>query len=149
VALAPEYPDVYNNLGLCFEALGDDEAAIANYRRAMELNDKLRRNDEWPLLNYAAFLIKRGEAEPAVPLLNQAKQMNPNSAKTYYLLGRAFSKIGRTAEAKEALAKSVSLDDTDPGPHFELGMLLQREGDQKGAREQLSRFEALRKGVGK
>jgi tetratricopeptide (TPR) repeat protein len=149
LSLAPDYPDVYGNLGLCFEALAEDELAAANYGRAIELNRKLQRNDEWPLLNYASFLIKRGQTERAVSLLDEARQINPASAKAHYLLGRAFSKLGRNADAKEALAKSLALDEKDPGPHFELGKLLQREGDRKGARAHLSRFEALRKGAAK
>jgi Flp pilus assembly protein TadD len=144
--LVPEYPDVYSNIALCYEALADDAQAVTHFQRAIEFNRKLGRRDEWPLINYAAYLIKQGRPEPAVPVLGEALAMNEKSAKGHYLLGRALGKLGETTEARKHLETSLSLNDADASVHFELGMLLQRAGDREGARASLARFEALRKG---
>ena len=144
--LVPDYPEVYSNMALCYEALADDTEAVKHFERAIELNRRFGRPDEWPLLNYAAYLIKQGRPQPAVPILGEAVAANEKSARGHYLLGRAFAKLGKTAEAKKHLETSLSLDDNDASVHFELGMLLQRIGDRQGARASLARFESLRKG---
>ena len=148
LAIFAEYPEVYNNMGLCHEALAENAIAAEKYLRAIELNRKLDRKDEWPLLNYAAFLIKLGEANGSLPFLHEALKIREQSAKAHYLLGRALAKVGRPAEAKAALKQAIELDGKEPSAYFELGMLLQREGDRSGARANLGRFEALRKGAG-
>jgi tetratricopeptide (TPR) repeat protein len=149
LALVPEYPEVFDNLGLCYEALAENDKAVENYRSAIELNRKLRRQDEWPLVNYAAFLIKQGQPEASLPLVAEAVRINEWSAKAHYLSGRALSKLGRYSEAKSSLRRAIELDAAEPAAYFELGMVLQREGDRAGARQNLARFESLRKGDGK
>jgi tetratricopeptide (TPR) repeat protein len=144
--LAPEYSDVYTNVALCHEALAEDAEAIAAFQRAIELNRQLGRTDEWPLLNFAAYLIKQGRSEEAPPLLKDALGLNAKSSKGHYLMGRALAKSGDVRNARRHLETSLHLDASDASAYFELGMLLQRLGDREGARANLAQFEALRKG---
>jgi tetratricopeptide (TPR) repeat protein len=144
--LVPDYPEVYSNIALCYEALADDTRAEKNFQRAIELNRKLERRDEWPLLNYAAYLIKQGRPQPALPVVTEGLTVNNKSARGHYLMGRALSKVGRIADARKHLETSISLDDKDASAYFELGMLLQRVGDREGSRTNLARFESLKKG---
>ena len=144
LALFPEYPEVYENLGLCYEALGENQNAAKNFVRAIALANKLGRRDEWPLLDYAEFLMKQDDVEASVPVLQQALEVNPASAKANYYMGRAMRKLNRGAEAHRFLERSLNLDNTDPAPYFELGMLFTREGDRARARPLLERFQELR-----
>ena len=144
--LAPQYSDVYTNIALCHEALAQDSEAIAAFQRAIELNRQLGRTDEWPLLNFAAYLIKQGRWEEAAPLLKDALVLNAKSSKGHHLMGRALAKSGDVRNARRHLETSLYLDASDASAHFELGMLLQRLGDREGARASLAQFEALSKG---
>jgi len=145
LALFPDYAEAYDNLGLCYQALADTERATAAFQRSVELGRKYAVKDEWPFLNYANYLIKLGNAEQSLPLLEQAIAVNPRSAKARYYLGRALWRLNRNAEAKRYLEESIQLDANDPGPYYELGTLLAREGDWGHAKPLFERFEVLRK----
>jgi len=145
LAIFPDYPEVYENLGLCYEALGEDQLARQNFTRAIELLDKFEQKDEWPFLNYGEFLLKRGDAQASTKLFQRALDMNPRSGKGNYFMGRAMRTLGRNDEARFYLERSLKSDPADPAPYFELGTLLNRLGERDAARPLFERFQALRK----
>jgi Tfp pilus assembly protein PilF len=145
LTLEPDYPDVYTNLGLCYEALGDESKARVNYEKAIEINRRLQRTDEWPYLNYASFLIKQEETERSLSLLAVVLEQYPRSARAYYLRGKALRKLERLPEAKRDLERSIALDPQDPTPFYELGVLLRKLGDAAGSKRMLENFQALSK----
>jgi tetratricopeptide (TPR) repeat protein len=144
LALFPEYPEVYLNLALCYEALSQNEKAIENYRQAMSLAEKHGRQDEWFYMNYAEFLIKQGEAGESLPLLNTAIRLNPKSARAHYLLGKSLRRLDRPDESRDHLERAMALDPSESGPYFELGMLLQKRGDRARARQLLDRYKIMK-----
>lgn len=145
LAIFPEYPEAYDNLGLCYQALGEKQRAGESFERAIALSKKLDRKDEWPYLDFAEFLMKQEDVERSIPLLEQALQMNPASAKASYYMGRAMRKLKRNSEARRFLEQALALDAGDPAPYYELAMLFSREGDRARAKPLFERFEALRK----
>ncbi len=145
LALEPDYADVYTNLGLCYEALGEESKARLNYERAIEINRRLQRTDEWPFLNYASFLIKQEETERSLALLAEGLEQNPRSGRAYYLRGKALRKLERLPEAKRDLERSIALDPQDPTPFYELGVLLRKLGDAAGSKRMFENFQALSK----
>ena len=145
LALVSEYPEVYNNLALCYQALSENDRAVENFERAVLLTRKSQARDEWPFINYAAFLMKQGSFEKSLPLLREAIAVNPGSAKSYYYLGRALRNLNQIAEAQAALEKSVQLDSEDPAAQYQLATLLTRKGDRTRAKVFFERFETLRK----
>ncbi len=144
LALFPGYTEVYSNLGLCYEALGQGEKARETYERAIALAGKQGSRDEWPYINYGAFLIKQGEPEKALVPIKEALTRNPNSAKACYQMGRALAKLARAGEAKPFLEEAIRLDPADSGAYYELGMLLARTGDTARSRDLLDRFKVLK-----
>ena len=56
LAITPDYPEVYDSMGLTYEALQDGRQAEANFAKAVELDRKQGAKDEWPLINYAKAL---------------------------------------------------------------------------------------------
>ena len=143
IALEPDYADVYTNLGLCYESLGEEAKARSNFERAIEINRRLQRSDEWPFLNYASLLIKQEAAERGLVLLDEALRQNPRSGRAYYLRGKALRKLERLTEAKRELERSIALDPQDPSPFYELGMLLRKLGDGPGSKRMLATFQEL------
>ena len=144
LALFPEYTEVFSNLGLCYEVTAQIEKAQGNYERAIALTGKHGSRDEWPYINYGAFLAKQGEPERALPLLKEALARNPKSVKALYYMGRALGKLGHGEEAKPFLEEAIRLDPADSGAYYELGMLLARAGDTARSRQLLDRFKALK-----
>ena len=142
LALFPEYTEVYSNLGLCYEVLAQHDRARENYERAIELTEKSGSPDEWPYINYAAFLIKQGETEHSLPLLEKALARNPKSLRAHYETGRALRKLNRTSEAQRYLEEAIRLDHDEPGAYFELGMLLNKQ-DPARSRQLLDRYRVL------
>lgn len=143
--LSPGYPDAHGNIALCYEALSRPDLAKEHYQKAIELNRKLDRRDEWPLLNYAAFLIKEQQLEASLGVAGAALELNPQSARAHYLRGKALRKMERLPEAKTAFEQSISLDPREPGAYYEMGALLRRLGDMAGSQKMYSRFEELSK----
>ncbi len=64
---------------------------------------------------------------------------NPESAPLHAGLGHLFRQQRRLEAARDELANAVALDPTDPVAAFELGDVLQRQGDQVRASALLSR----------
>jgi tetratricopeptide (TPR) repeat protein len=145
LALFPGYPEAYENLGLCYEALSDKQRGVENFERAIAETEKLGLKNEWPFVSYAEFLIKQDEPEAAARALARALELNPASAKANYFMGRALRKLERSAEARMFLERAIKLDAVDPGAYFELGMLLMRLGDRAAAKPLLDRFQEINK----
>ena len=66
--------------------------------------------------------VKRGELEPALPILMRAATVNRRAAKSFYAIGVAYLKLNRLAEAVEWLKKSAGLDPANPNVHMMLGL---------------------------
>jgi tetratricopeptide (TPR) repeat protein len=61
-------------------------------------------------------LFQNGETEAAIPELNASLQLEPRMKQAYFLLGRAYSKLGRLDEAKAAVKKLDELNRSEiPG----------------------------------
>lgn len=145
LAIFPDYPEVFDNLGLCYQSLAQPDEAKTSFEQSIGLSEKTAARNEWPYLDYAAFLIKQESFGQSLPLLRRAIEINPNSAKAYYFQGRAFRKLDRKAEAKQSLEKAMVVDPNDSVVYYELGMLLNGMGEITEGRRMLQRFQTLTK----
>ena len=66
--LDPKSYKSYDNLGLCYEALGENERAILSYRKALDLVYKDHPEYDWVYANYSELLMKMGRYEEAFSL---------------------------------------------------------------------------------
>jgi tetratricopeptide (TPR) repeat protein len=145
LSLSPGYPEVHNNLALCYEALAQHEKVREHYEKAIELNRRINRTDEWPLLNYATFLMKGEQIEQSLAMIDRALVLNPESGRAYYLRGKALRKLDRLEDARQALCRSIDLEPNEPGAYYELAGLLRKLGDASGSKQLFEKFESLRK----
>jgi superkiller protein 3 len=102
-ALAPGYAPAHWRAGLWLTDAGDFEQAEAALRRATEVDPA----DASGWLGLARLHLARGEYEPAIRHLERIAQApGPGAAYAWRLLGAAYRRAGRTADAELALARA-------------------------------------------
>lgn len=103
-----------------------DEAVSALERQAPE---------RAPTLYYAAVAqFLHGNPEPAARLAERAILADESFAPVYDLAGAAYTKLGRTGEARRAFERSLDLDAHDSTAYTNLGLLALAAGDRATAR---------------
>jgi tetratricopeptide (TPR) repeat protein len=143
LAIVPEYPEVYHNLALCYEGNGNVELATANFEKAIELNRKYKRKDEWPLVDYAIYQRMRGLPDASLPLLKEALTINARSPKANFEMGVLLHDLKRDEEARKYLETAVSLDPCNARAIYELAVLTRLVGDSERADALLKRFKEV------
>lgn len=145
VRLDPDLGKGYDNLGLALEAQQKGEEAVASYRKAMELTERQGIKNEWPYLNLAKFLLARERQEESLALADKAWEMNPQSAEVSYVRGKALHKLGKEAEALEALQRSIRADPAFAESHYLLGRIYLKQGRKLEAQRELELFQQIKK----
>src|SRR5438045_1731982 len=131
----------YNNLGLCYDSLGQFDEAIQSFTRAIELNRRQEQPSAWPPLNLAVSLISLNRLDEAMARLHEALSYNSKFPQAHYQLGLVLEKEGKFKEAIVPLQRAVELDPSYPEPHYTLGRIYQREGKREEAQEQIEEFK--------
>lgn len=145
IELDPHMMRAYNNLGLCYDSLGQFDEAIQNFTRAIELNRRQEQPSAWPPLNLAVSLISLNRLDEAVARLHEALSYNPKFPQAHYQLGLVLEKQRKFEEAIAPLQRAIELDPLYPEPHYTLGRIYQRLGKRQQAQEQIEKFKELRK----
>jgi tetratricopeptide (TPR) repeat protein len=144
IELDPNMMRAYNNLGLCFDAVGQFDEAIQSFTRAIDLNRRQKRPSPWPPLNLAVSLISLNRLDEAIARLHEALTYNPKFPQAHYQLGLVLEKEGKYKEAIVPLQQAIELDPLYPEPHYTLGRIYQRQGKREEAQEQIEKFKKLR-----
>jgi tetratricopeptide (TPR) repeat protein len=144
IELDPNMMRAYNNLGLCYDSMGQFNEAIQSFTRAIELNRRQKQPSAWPPLNLAVSLISLNRLDEAVARLHEALTYNPKFPQAHYQLGLVLEKEGKYKEAISPLQQAVELDPSYPEPHYTLGRIYQRQGKREEAQEQIEKFKKLR-----
>ncbi|MBV8708379.1 MAG: tetratricopeptide repeat protein [Acidobacteriaceae bacterium] len=141
----PDYPEVYHNLALCYEGNGNIDMAMQNFQKAIDLNRKFKRQDEWPLIDFAVYQRMGGHPEASLPLLEEALGINPKSPKANYEMGELLRDERRFVEAKQYLETAVALDPCNARALYGLAVLMRQLGDAERSKALLQRFKEVDK----
>jgi tetratricopeptide (TPR) repeat protein len=133
----------YDNLGLCYEALNQQEKAIEHYRTAIDLNRLAPSKSPWPPLNLAILLRTRGEAKEAETLLREAVSYDDGLAQGHYQLGVLLEQETRLDDALSELTRAVDRDSEYAEPHYALARIYRRQGRAAEASAALATFQKL------
>jgi len=131
LALAPEYSEVYDNLGLNYQAIQDTPRAIESYTKAIDLNLKREVPDEWPLINYGTFLSQ--SPERALPILQQALNINAVNPEANFQMGETLRRLGRDKEAETYFERSIAADPKFARAYYLLALLVRKEDPPRSA----------------
>jgi tetratricopeptide (TPR) repeat protein len=145
IELDPNMMRAYNNLGLCYDSMGQFDEAIQSFTRAIELNRKQKQPSAWPPLNLAVSLISLNRLDEAVARLHEALSYNPKFPQAHYELGLVLEKEEKFKEAIVSLQQAIELDPLYPEPHYTLGRIYQRQGKREEAQQEIEKFKKLKK----
>jgi protein O-mannosyl-transferase len=101
-----EFAAAYLTLADAHRSLGDGDAALKYYQRALQAEP-----DYGPALNnLAAMLAERGQLRDALPYARRAAALQPDSVSPQLNLGRIYFQLGQADQAREQFQKVLALD---------------------------------------
>jgi tetratricopeptide (TPR) repeat protein len=143
--LDPTFMKAYDNLGLTYEVLAQNDDAIRIYQQALDLNRRQLIPSPWPPLNFGTLLIKLDRLKEAETCLQEALRYEPRFAKAHFQMGLLLEKEKKDEEAIRELSRSAEYDPAYPEPHYILGRIYQRIGDKAKADAEWQTFQKLKK----
>jgi len=105
-------------------AKGQDEAAIAEWKKALEINP----DDPMANNNLGAHLLKRGQLDEALPYFEKAANFKPDYADAQNNLGIVLLQRGRLGEAIEHLEKAEEINPRNTQTYYNLGAAFYLQG---------------------
>lgn len=144
IALRPENATPYTLIGILQDQRGNYDAAIENYRKALEKdpNTIIAANN----LAWLYAVHGKGNLDEAMKLAQGVVQKNPNIAGFIDTLGWVYYKKELYTAAVEQLRKAVSINESEAqranvppaaNYHYHLGMALKGKGDVTESRREL------------
>jgi tetratricopeptide (TPR) repeat protein len=107
---APGFYDALYGAGACYYLLKDQASALEYFRRALTADPS---SDAARLAMGQTLLFLQRPAE-ALPLLEAAVKADPNLKRVYYMLGRAYTAVGRKDDAAKSFERFRSIKTPEP-----------------------------------
>lgn len=127
--------------GLCLEELGESEAAVQTFRRAVELDPGYVP----AVLKLSGLLLAGGDSEASGTLIGQVLESHPERADVQFNRGRWLLKTGQPTEAIEPLKKALAINGSFAEGHYLLATAYGETGADELAQAQQQLFEQNRK----
>jgi tetratricopeptide (TPR) repeat protein len=124
LALRPQSPGVYLNLGNALRAKGRLEEAEAADRKAIELKPDYTAAHN----NLGNALYEKGQLDEAITEYREAIRLNKDFPEPHHNLGIALAYKGRLDEAIAEFREALRLKQDYPGAHNNLGAALKIKG---------------------
>jgi superkiller protein 3 len=129
LALDAQRADVYTYLAILAEEKGDAEQALDHWKKVLSLKPNLPGLRD----SLANTLMTLNQWDNAIEVLHEEMQLSRQSARTHYLLGRAYSQQNHFKEAATHYEKTIALDPNQTGAYYELATALMRSGQHEEA----------------
>jgi tetratricopeptide (TPR) repeat protein len=134
--LDPERLSAWYHLGLMQRAMGNLDAALAAFERALTLAP----DDFQTLLASGAILLTRGQRLPARARLERAERINPASSEVQRHLSYLAMQGGDCRSALQFAERAVSLASTSGAAHYQLARVLTCLGREVEAEREFTYF---------
>src|SRR5229473_8533076 len=133
VRLDPRFMKAYDQLGLCYAGLNQNEEAIRAYKEAIRLNQQQALHWPWPSMNLGTLLLRLNRLDEAEAHLRDSISIDPRFPVAHLRLGQVLEKKERYEEAIAELEQAARLDPTYPEPHYALGRIYRKRKHLKTA----------------
>ena len=132
LALNPDQPQTYNNMGVALRAAGAFHAAVASYHRAITL----RNDDPGSHSNLGNALRDLGRLEEAEACHRKALELDSCYLKARYNLGLVLKDQGKFNEGIACLKEVVKRKPDYVDAHWDLALTLLMKGDLEAGFEE-------------
>ena len=105
MALDPNDPESFFDLGVAYHGLGKLDQAIAAFRRVIELNPAYARAQ----YNLGTLLLRAMDYEAALQPLGEAIRLDPQSSDAFYNLAATYASLEEKENALQHLARAIVL----------------------------------------
>jgi tetratricopeptide (TPR) repeat protein len=139
----PTYVEALDALGLALEALGDDPGALANYEKAIAINEQRKGSFASAHVNLSAYYNRTGDPEKALAYAQRALEIDPKSDRAWFQKGRALERQGRLDEAVNALNDAISFNPRASSYYYVLAGVYRHLGLMDESRKALDLFTRL------
>jgi tetratricopeptide (TPR) repeat protein len=129
VALRPDFPDAYLNLGNTLFDKKDMEGAIHSYRKALELDPDFGKAHN----SLGTVLSENGDLDGAIRCYDKAIELEHGDAIAYVNLGLALREKKDLDGAMRQVRHAIELDPNLAGAYENLGIILVDKKDLDGA----------------
>jgi tetratricopeptide (TPR) repeat protein len=135
----PADAQAHADLGAAYFATGNLEGAEKEFQQALRLNPKSAAT----LLGQANLLLRRGEEEQAIQVLRQVVLLAPTAHEPRFLLGSAYNRLSRFAEAVVELENAIRLGAAEPEVYYHLARAYGGSGRAEKRSAALAKFAEL------
>lgn len=144
--IQPHYRKALENLGLCYEVLGDYSEATEAFQKAIALEKQLPgpKHGE-PFAYYGKILVKQGKSEVALPILREGLALSPRSFAVNYEMGQVLLALGDLQQSEHFLEIAKTLDPDFSRTYFLLGKVHQKQHRIDEAAQDWAKFQQLNK----
>jgi tetratricopeptide (TPR) repeat protein len=124
IAADPKDYFAHFNLAMAHTLLHQDNEAVAEYRKTLELKPKLYEAE----LNGAIVLMRQKNPAEALPLLEDAAQQKPGEFRPRYYLAESELQTGDYSKAEENYKRALALDAKSAGANLGMAQALVQQG---------------------
>jgi tetratricopeptide (TPR) repeat protein len=135
LALRPEFPQAWNNMGTVYLLLRQWDQAINCFQ--MAVGDILYRTPHYAYNNLGFAYLKKEQYQKAIVNFKKALKFAPSFTPAQTNLGLALERMNRWEEAVNTYKKAISMDPEYPAAHFHLGRLYMKINRNAQAAEEL------------
>ncbi len=124
VAIAPEYPEALNGLGVGLARQGRVQDALDAYRRALAIKPAYDDAET----NWGVALAQQGDLSGAIEHYQRALAINPDNSNAHVNWGNALVRLNRAGEAISHYAAALRIRADNADAHHNWGVALARQG---------------------
>lgn len=149
LALNPRHYKALTYLALSLQGMNRTREAEARFLEAIQIIDRQKVQFDLPFQLLASFYLEHGRASDALPFIQRAIQMLPDSASNYLILGKLAWALHDADTAINALEKALSLDGGLVEARYSLAQVYKARGETAKAERELNAFAALKELYGR
>jgi Flp pilus assembly protein TadD len=139
LAVAPHDADLWNDLGLAYQAAGALDSAQTSFEQSILAAPRRAPGH----LNLAVLLMRRGVSGRARSEFSQAIEAEPQNPMLYWNFAAALIDVGKPEAARELLATALRLDPANGPAEAQLGRVETLAGHPQTAIAHFERAESL------
>ena len=125
------YLRAYDNLGLTHQAMGNDEAAVENFRKAIKICKEKGLQREWPYINLATIYNRLNDPKQALQNAEMAVRINVRADQAYFQMAKAYHSMSDWDKSVEALQKAIEIKPNSFEYHYTLSQIYRKNGKIK------------------